>query len=1415
MPTSYQEIINKYKKPEMTSPLMPLKLADALAEKKKAQPITSYQEIINKYSKKEPIKEIKKDEQVNDIQSLMPLIDLATGGTSFSTPAVSNVNTLNIPKDILQGIARSGGSIGLTLTGQDELKIDSQSPKTQQVIQNIIFGEEPVKSLQTRIAESELAVKDFAKQYNIPMVAKSALPLSIVGVGLSVALDFTGSGGEKNVFRAIAKSKDIGEISNILRKINVAEDIIPSVAGKFVNITDEKAVKTALDKIAELQKTTKFVGKSEVVAKPLQPLAQEAIPKGLQPLLKLVNDNKNVYDFKMAVKDPNALPEIKSAKEALLNNAIKITKGKPMGDFAPTNLGRYLKENNIKSFDDFYAQATKGAGVKSLTTVELEALGYKQAGPTIDLTVKEKYFTLPQATKGAEVKPFLTTDIQGNQVEQQFIRAGTKLEQKGGVAKSRGYNTIPDKKGYEKVYKPYSEQGSGYYYSKVIPTETALPITEVKITPKTETIKVPKVEIKPNVGIREALSTDTPINREIIKAEQELPIGELHPKKAGVYQGFKNKTAELWQGVRQFVEDDWIRVKNLARREDVKITGELTPSERRALMYGRIETRLEEGRSIAKNIDKDIIDTSRKVGRIDKELNDLVDQYLIAKHAPERNALLGKRAAGISTEEAKKVLSDIEKLDIGKEVKRIADKVSGFNNKVLDILYAGGRSEGVISRETYDILRSKYKNHIPLNRIMDETEDVGGVLLGKGLDVKGSGLIKAKGSERNVADIMTNVKSNYDQAIQRIEKNIVDQETLRMVRDNPQLNMFEIVKPQAIGRTFSGEIILQKITDPSILTMREFGKPVYIKIKDPQLALALKGINREKMGPFMRTWAMVTRFMSSLATRFNPEFAIPNKIRDLQEAATYLLSQKEFGFKGASKIATRDLKSQKSIVEWMLGKETEGAKLYQQMKMDGGTTGGLSLSTRNQVVRDMDKIRELNRSNPKKAAETFLRGVEKWNTLFEDSTRLSVYKESLERGLSRDRAAVLAKQATIDFNKMGTGGPVINAIWMFSNASIQGSAKMLKAMKNPKVLVSVSGVVGTGVWATGTWNDRIDPDWRNKVSKWDRLNGLPIVLPGDGNFNYITIPVSWGLKPIKVAMDYGYDLATGKNKDLQDSIGSILAAFIEGYNPVGGTDIISAITPSVLDLPSDIRANKSWTGSKIKPDWDKYAPNSTQYFSDLKKTTIGKVFIGITKDISDATGGRIEISPADVDYAYNQIVGGAGRFSSKIINSISAIGKGELPPAKEVPFTSRFYRSVEQERIGAESGETKKLKQILSEQSRQKFYENQEAETLHEEMKKLPKEQATSAWNELYKRDQNIAKKVYAIANEEKLGLTYEDRMVKQLGVENGERAKYLFEQFKNIKTKEEKTRLWNELVNKKIITQTVLEQTNWLIKNK
>lgn len=77
----------------------------------------------------------------------------------------------------------------------------------------------------------------------------------------------------------------------------------------------------------------------------------------------------------------------------------------------------------------------------------------------------------------------------------------------------------------------------------------------------------------------------------------------------------------------------------------------------------------------------------------------------------------------------------------------------------------------------------------------------------------------------------------------------------------------------------------------------------------------------------------------------------------------------------------------------------------------------------------------------------------------------------------------------------------------------------------------------------------------------------------------------------------------------------------------------------------------------------------------------------------------------------------------------------------------------------------------------------------------------------------DLAKRVKDIIKDEKMGLDGKDRLVKMLGVENGERAKFIVEQLNGLEDKEAKAEYLNELVAKRIITKQVKLQIQELLK--
>ena len=67
--------------------------------------------------------------------------------------------------------------------------------------------------------------------------------------------------------------------------------------------------------------------------------------------------------------------------------------------------------------------------------------------------------------------------------------------------------------------------------------------------------------------------------------------------------------------------------------------------------------------------------------------------------------------------------------------------------------------------------------------------------------------------------------------------------------------------------------------------------------------------------------------------------------------------------------------------------------------------------------------------------------VEGVNDAFEQAVRLGAYIEARRAGASKQRAAQLSKNITVNFNKSGELTPSINSWFLFFNAAVQGTSR--------------------------------------------------------------------------------------------------------------------------------------------------------------------------------------------------------------------------------------------------------------------------------------------------------------------------------------------------------------------------------------
>lgn len=1304
-----------------------------------------------------------------------------------STQAVPDETTgpnpiIAVPKILAQGLAQ-----GFAATGAELASVPGRLKDVAQgKMPSVPFGQSqfvPIGKIQQAILGTDKPIS-YATTGALPGVPDEVAP--IVGAFFS-GLDLTGAGGVKGLkglSGALKGAKTAEDAARLMKGAGFVDDIIKDYAPMFAKITDAKKIEEGLLAAEKLQNTTVVKGAIIKDGSGAIKAQSSRVADEVGPLR-----NSATKDISTSETSPSTVEEF-----------VKIKKLDP-------------ESITVRDSKNFIVEGTGGEGI--LRDIPVSIFGK----PKFETLNQAKYKSGRLITDPIEVTYSVDNSFGMKPGEYRISDGANRFTQ----AVANGDKTVPVILTVAKNNKELSGRALvDFKKSLDIPTATPTRSTTAPVasdltaarSPQTiQSASLPVGEVpQPTIQSLSSFGLNHVSTENARGFQQAVDVGAKTTKEPGLYRRVVSKLGKAFNSTVEVVQDKERLVRKLMENKTMKVSDATNVYQKMTLYTGRTARKVEMAHTRMEQVANDIVNIAHDSGREIADVRADVNKYLHAIHAPERNIALGDGAAGMTTAEAVGELERINALPNAANIKRAAEDMRRLNQEGLVLL----KEAGVISNELFTTLTTKYKNHVPLNRIF-EGEEITGALSIRGFDVRSSGIKKARGSEREVSDILSNIQHNYEQAVLRSEKNIVDQSTLGFVRDNREAlkGIMDVRKPRAVGKDFDGRIMMERTTDPQYLQLYENGKPIWIHIKDPDLAVAIRGVGADKLPKILHAVGAFTRLMAGLATRFNPEFAFPNKLRDLQETMVYAAAQKDLGFRGAAKFVTKDPASIKAVAEFYFGRDTAGTRLYKEMQELGGTTGGLGLSTRKQVELDIDKMIATASSRPRQMFSDVVTYIDNWNAIMEDSTRLSMYKQALAQGASKERAAFLAKEASINFNRMGRGGSVVNALWMFSNVSIQGSAKMIRSLRNPKVAATVITTVGVSVATVNQWNDQVDPQWRDKVTKWDRLNSLPLMIPnanGEGA-SYIAIPVSWGIKPIKVMADFAYDAASGVDVDAARVTSDLFTSVIEAYNPLGGTDFVSTLVPTFADIPVEIGRNQSWSGSKIKPDYDQNAPADIQYFKTLGETASGKLFIEGTKKLQEMTG--IAISPADVKYVFENLIGGAGRFGVKNANAIIGGVIGKSIPLDEYPFVSRFYRERDAEETGqGAAGEVREVDKILQTQSRERFYIKDEAEKLYEQWNNIPKEEARANWMALNKENPDLAKKITEIANQEAKGLTYLERQITELGVENGERAKYLFGKLNELETSEEKKALWELYAEKKIISPDVAKQIKYLIAN-
>ena len=653
------------------------------------------------------------------------------------------------------------------------------------------------------------------------------------------------------------------------------------------------------------------------------------------------------------------------------------------------------------------------------------------------------------------------------------------------------------------------------------------------------------------------------------------------------------------------------------------------------------------------------------------------------------------RLSGMTAKESKDIIDKWKADSRYPGIRKIVDKIREINEASLDMNYAAGE----LTKEEYTQIKKTYKYHVPLYR---EDMDSGKATTGRaGRGPLGKPIKIAAGSTRGVVDIFAHVVDRYQSAINRKHKLESERALYEMVKGNPDESRWEIVKPE-MKPTHDSEGNIRYVADyqidPATETQAKVDGKIYVIAvsKDNKAMMRwMQALNREpvELGPILKVSQKATRFLAQLNTSFSPEFILSNFSRDIQTAGIHLETT------AAAGMQKKVFKNIKAAIKGIYKEEREQdsgewGKLYRSFARNGGKIGWMQgYENVEELATNLEgELAYQEGKRPKRAAyRKFSRFVEAANTSVENGVRLATYKTLLDNGVSENKAAHAVANLTVDFTRHGTVGPVLNSLYMFAGAGIQGNIRMLKALgTNKKVQKIAGGIVGFGFMANilGAYAGGDDEDGESFYDKLKKTNpsvferNMIFMIPGSKG-KYIKIPMPYGYNTLFVAgNEMGSALRGGPGYSATEGMARLGSALMGTFNPLGSATLLQTIMPTVGDPIAQVMENKSWSGNDLMPSKNPFGlptPDSERFWK-----SVNPLARFATRWLNDITGGSetkaglIDVSPETVEMIFETITGSLGRVAKDTLFlpiTLTTEGSAEL---HKVPFVRKVAGSSSQ-----------------------------------------------------------------------------------------------------------------------------------------
>jgi hypothetical protein len=600
-------------------------------------------------------------------------------------------------------------------------------------------------------------------------------------------------------------------------------------------------------------------------------------------------------------------------------------------------------------------------------------------------------------------------------------------------------------------------------------------------------------------------------------------------------------------------------------------------------------------------------------------------------------------------------------------------------------------------------------------------------------------------------------KTKAQEAIDRVKSELVDlgipEETITSVMMEPEQRILDPKKGEVVKR-----VNTKLRENDHVLATRINGEKRYVFFnpKDPRskrAVTALKNLDAQDLGTALGMIAKVTRWMSSVNTQYNPIFGPYNFLRDVQSAALQLSTTELAGQQ--KEIAKDVIPSLRAIYSSLRsrrkGEEAKGdmAELWKEFQKEGGQTGFKDNFSRTQdrteaLLNEMERITE---GKVKANARAVFDWLSDYNDSLENAVRLSAYKaakakfanEGFSDSEAKQKAASLAKNLTVNFNRKGDVATQMGALYAFFNASMQGTARMIETLKGPtgkKIMAGglLLGSMQAALLAAAGFDDEEPPEF---------IRSKNIVIPTGGG-DYVAFPMPLGFHVIPGTSRILSEWALSGFKDTARRVTDLTGLFLDAFNPVGNAGwSVQTITPTILDPLVALGENKDWTGKPISKE-DLFSLRPTPGYTRAREGA-NWLSTNLAEFLNYASGGTkyqpgvLSPTPEQIEYLVGQAFGGVGREAIKLATTVEKTATGEDLPPYKIPLYGRFVGETKSS--AAESNKFYKNMEKLNRLDLEIKGRREDKQPVSEFMRENPEARLLPMANKTYKDIQELRKR--------------------------------------------------------------------------